>query len=1097
VGKKARNIIIGVGLIALSIYNPTVAKSSFTFFGKAFKVAKILKGVGAALILTSFGTKPKPPRFSIDYTTQERAATNARREIVLGRVRKSGYSAIPAWISGTSGQHAHRLLVLAGHRIAEIGDVFFDGNLIPTENIAAISSSDASGNVTAGTYANKANLRRYTGTDAEPWDWLLGTAISEWDNSHRLHGVAKLFARFTYDTVAYASGAPNISANLLGARAYDPRKDSTAGGSGAHRLANPETWEGTTNNALLSAWYLTSALGPGYATSEIDWTLVAAAATICDEDVTVPNGSGGSASQKRYTCNAVFEADGDFTTKLEALARSMHGTIYWRGGQWRIYAGAWTADTFVLDDSDVMEPYTLRSPTTQDRWNSVQGQYRDKARNYEPSDFQARRNSTYVTQDGGLSVPLDVELPCCTDEYEAQRWAIVQNRSSRFLKEVTLVCSGRAWGIVVWQVGRVTLSPIGWFNKLVRCVGWEDDPATGLVTVTLRETDSSIYNTPVLGDYTVPGTPNIPATGSTIPSAPTALTPTGLAGVIRFEVIQGAVSVPNQFFELLEAPTGSPVSSAIVVWSGNTLPISLDKNDTTSRDYWVRAGTPFSLTRSAAYPAGAGVAAAALAASSGSPGDSLYVQYSVNGSTGWHDPPFVTGDLFMRQRIGLSGAWGPAIRIVGEPGTNGSNGTDGGYVDYIFIRAASQPSTPTGATPAGWSDSPPAPNGNPLWMSTAEKTAAGALVGVWSTPIQIEGQPGPGTFEFRGRGVARVGNRLTKVSAGGGWDADGYSVEGFASAYASARAGQTNAQVMFALNRDPTTDSSYEGLDYAIYFDGSANVYAYESNTPTALGTYTTADTFSIVAHNGVVRYFKNGVRIRELTGQAAGPFYLDSSFVTGGASLADVRFGKLATTDDLAPGVATQIAAASAATQVGPVGSTTGAVSDTWSNTPSFTGWARTLVGLTLPAFADEVQVTVYFEGEFQNDSAFIDADPGTPSVIDPDANGLYTFLTQITSARCVRAAVKRAGETAGTPNFAVLAQTDFPIPVRSGVTFSDLTTGVGRIWHSVAGSTTFTVPPGQAVDVGCGLRGSEGASTYTFLYAREVKMRVEVIKR
>lgn len=116
-------------------------------------------------------------------------------------------------------------------------------------------------------------------------------------------------------------------------------------------------------------------------------------------------------------------------------------------------------------------------------------------------------------------------------------------------------------------------------------------------------------------------------------------------------------------------------------------------------------------------------------------GESVIVEYSVDGSSGWHST-FATGDLFARWKIGPAGTWTQAFRIVGESGSAGD------YVDFVFARSATLPATPTGSTPAGWFDAPPAADGNPLWASTATKTAAGVLVGVWSTPVRIEGAAG-------------------------------------------------------------------------------------------------------------------------------------------------------------------------------------------------------------------------------------------------------------------------------------------------------------------------------------------------------------------
>lgn len=125
----------------------------------------------------------------------------------------------------------------------------------------------------------------------------------------------------------------------------------------------------------------------------------------------------------------------------------------------------------------------------------------------------------------------------------------------------------------------------------------------------------------------------------------------------------------------------------------------------------------------------------------GEDGDSVFVEYSIDGLAGWHDV-FVEGDIFMRQKIGLAGAWSDAIRVVGEQGAageDGDDGNDGNYFEYRFKRSATQPPAPIEANPDTWFDAPPAADGNPVWMTRALKNAAGGLLGVWSTPAQMEG----------------------------------------------------------------------------------------------------------------------------------------------------------------------------------------------------------------------------------------------------------------------------------------------------------------------------------------------------------------------
>lgn len=68
--------------------------------------------------------------------------------------------------------------------------------------------------------------------------------------------------------------------------------------------------------------------------------------------------------------------------------------------------------------------------------------------------------------------------------------------------------------------------------------------------------------------------------------------------------------------------------------------------------------------------------------------------------------------------------------------TKAKTGGQGNYIDTKFKRSLSQPATPTGASPAGWSDGVP-PGTETVWQSNATKTAGGTLIGVWSTPQAI------------------------------------------------------------------------------------------------------------------------------------------------------------------------------------------------------------------------------------------------------------------------------------------------------------------------------------------------------------------------
>ena len=127
-------------------------------------------------------------------------------------------------------------------------------------------------------------------------------------------------------------------------------------------------------------------------------------------------------------------------------------------------------------------------------------------------------------------------------------------------------------------------------------------------------------------------------------------------------------------------------------------------------------------------------------------GQSTKVQFSVDGSTSWHDTP-TTNDQYMRKGTSTDGGstwtYAGAVKIKGETGDTGapgSYGADGQSVNIIFQRAATQPSTPASSSgvPSGWYDnvgSVPAGT-NPIWSSVGTR-ASTTSNWVWQTPVKI------------------------------------------------------------------------------------------------------------------------------------------------------------------------------------------------------------------------------------------------------------------------------------------------------------------------------------------------------------------------
>jgi len=157
----------------------------------------------------------------------------------------------------------HLVIVFAAHEVAEIGDIYFDDEAVPL---------DADGNAT-GRHAGYAYVSKHLGTDDQAADsTLMQEAPDKWTSEHRLRGHAYIYVRLLRNPNLFPGGTPNISAMIRGRKVFDPRDSQTR-------------W--TPNAALCCADYLANSrfgLGLAYGT-EIDSTLLTAAANICDERV--------------------------------------------------------------------------------------------------------------------------------------------------------------------------------------------------------------------------------------------------------------------------------------------------------------------------------------------------------------------------------------------------------------------------------------------------------------------------------------------------------------------------------------------------------------------------------------------------------------------------------------------------------------------------------------------------------------------------------------------------------------------------------------------------------------------------------------------
>lgn len=589
---------IGGGTFAAAAVGAAVA-SAFSVIANTLFLSAVMRALG-----------PKRPKGSGRGIEQSGYDATMPGRLLFGQVKVGGAWVLPPLVTtdidlggANGGMRSHRIFALAIHEIDSFITTYADQNEITNAQIDAVTGSAyTDGRVNSGKYAPNGTsttymwIRRYTGTSTQVVDYFLsqvdGTAFS---SNFRGRGIA--YAAITYGWSGSASGylwqqgLPDFTFTVKGMKCYDPRLDTTNGGSGSHRYATPSTWEWTDCPALIASTFLMFDQlrgGGGYdPATEIDWALVAAAANICDASVTIPSGS-----QARYTCNLVLDATALFEDNLGDIIDCMMGRCIWRDGKWRLYAGAWDTATFTIEESDWLSPVAIQTiaPRREGRWNGVRCFYVDPSRNYQRVEAYPRTSSTYYDDDAGERIWLELERSGVNTETEAQRHAEFILRQSRNQIRFTGLLGPKFQYLALWETGVINFASLGWSSKTFRLVSYRLN-ADGSVNVGFGEEQSTDWTDLASGEYSSPSIAALPESNVQAPDAPTALTITAtISGTILASLTPGQVKPIGTTYQLYASP-GSlwNANSAQLTWEGDAQTIYVPYSYGIPRWWHVRA----------------------------------------------------------------------------------------------------------------------------------------------------------------------------------------------------------------------------------------------------------------------------------------------------------------------------------------------------------------------------------------------------------------------------------------------------------------------------------------------------------------------------
>lgn len=269
----------------------------------------------------------------------------------------------------------------------------------------------------------------------------LSTIFPEWTADHRQRGcsLAALICAPVKDKyfaeVYEGSRQPEYTQVIEAALCYDPRKDSTAGGTGTHRLDDPDSWEWTDNAALIIADYWASSDGYGVGADGVNWANIAAEADICDQTVTTVDAQ----TIKRWRIWGSYSlATDERKTVLQEMLKACDGYC-WQdaNAQLNIQVGRWIEPTVHLTDDHIIALNGSMGAKATDRVNEVKVVYTDARFDYNEQE----------------SAPvIDVAAQEELGRPESQRFDIYyaphHNQASRLGKRLLAKLSDR-WNLVV------------------------------------------------------------------------------------------------------------------------------------------------------------------------------------------------------------------------------------------------------------------------------------------------------------------------------------------------------------------------------------------------------------------------------------------------------------------------------------------------------------------------------------------------------------------------------------------------------------------------------------------------------------------------
>jgi len=441
---------------------------------------------------------------------QREATTSGSVEpqsFIVGYSATAGHSAWPESTHGKAGKTPNAFLTY----VIDLGDLpagpldglIVDGEYVEIDWTTPIGPND--GHPVLGRLAGFMWVRYHDGTQTTADSFLMAQYGSDpdvpWTADMVLAGVPHMVLVFKFDRERF-KGFPAVKAVGASIPLYDPRADSSVGGSGAMRWNDPSTWVPRRNLAL-QIYNIRRGIplpdgdfwGGGHSADDLPLDVWIDAINTCD--TLVPDIGG----VMRPQYHGGFEIRlSDEPADIEAeLLKGCSGRIADVGGQIIIQVGAPSLPVLFFSDDDILATADVQDmplPAPGDIWNGVEATFP------QPSALWAARPSPPLfdevlrAEDGGQRKVATVSLPAVPFPGQVQRLQQSWLKDSRRFRRHILTLGSQAHALEPFDTVGWTSPKHGYVQKLFEVAAIEFSPLSADNRLTLRERDPADFIVP-------------------------------------------------------------------------------------------------------------------------------------------------------------------------------------------------------------------------------------------------------------------------------------------------------------------------------------------------------------------------------------------------------------------------------------------------------------------------------------------------------------------------------------------------------------------------------------------------------------------------